>query len=156
MTRARTSLTLLAQGSHPFVRHAGQAILKRSVTPDASAVPELRKRYVAPDEKLVDLSYAGRLADRNPALRAIAAAQPGDPLHLVRDEGKWLIRNDAGDTLGRMAHAFSPPDDSRFLHGRVGAILRWRAEDGDEAYRPSLRRQEWEVVLPELVFRDRA
>ncbi len=31
-------------------------------------------------------------------------------------------------------------------------ILNWRREDGDEDYHHLLRRDEWEVVLPELVF----
>jgi ATP-dependent DNA helicase RecQ len=156
MTRARQSLTLLAQGGHPLVEEAGAALLRRSVKPEVTAVPELRKRYIAADPKLVDLSFAGRLSDRNTALAAIAAARPGDPVHLVREDDKWLIRNEAGDTLGRMARAFCPPDSSRFLQGRVAAILRWRADDSDEAFQSYLKRQEWEVVLPDLVFADRA
>ena len=38
------------------------------------------------------------------------------------------------------------------LRGEVAAILTWRREDGDEEYHHLLRRDEWEVVLPELVF----
>ncbi|MCU4653455.1 RecQ family ATP-dependent DNA helicase [Roseibacterium sp. SDUM158016] len=156
MTRARQSLTLLTQGGHPLVKDAGAALLRRSVKPDVTAVPELRKRYVAADPKLVDLSFAGRLSDRNRTLRAIAAARPGDPVRLVREDDKWLIQNEAGDTLGRMARAFSPPDTSRFLHGQVAAILRWRADDSEECFQTYLKRPEWEVVLPELVFGDPA
>ena len=40
----------------------------------------------------------------------------------------------------------------RILRGEVAAILTWRREDGDEEYHHLLRRDEWEVVLPELVF----
>lgn len=34
----------------------------------------------------------------------------------------------------------------------MSAILHWRREDGDEEYNHLLRRDAWEVVLPELVF----
>lgn len=154
MTRARTSLTPLTQGRHPLVQEAEEAALRPSVTPDVSAVPELRKRYIALGEKPVDLSLAGRLFDRNPTLGAIAAARPGDPVRLVREGDKWLIKNEAGITLSRMARAFFPPDGRSFLRGQIGAIVRWRAKDSDEEFRAKLRRQEWEVVLPELVFGD--
>ena len=45
-----------------------------------------------------------------------------------------------------------PPEGTTFLRGEVAAILTWRREDGDEDYHHLLRRAEWEVVLPELVF----
>ncbi|PJB32849.1 MAG: hypothetical protein CO109_02410, partial [Deltaproteobacteria bacterium CG_4_9_14_3_um_filter_65_9] len=48
--------------------------------------------------------------------------------------------------------AFAPPDGTTFLRGEIAAILNWRREDGDEDYHHLLRRGEWEVVLPELVF----
>jgi len=51
-----------------------------------------------------------------------------------------------------MSRAFAPPEDATFLRGEVAAILNWRREDGGEDYHHLLRRDEWEVVLPELVF----
>ena len=155
MTRARQSLTLLTQGAHPLFHGTSEAFLHRAADPDVTAVPEIHNRYIAPDPKLVDLSFAGRLAERNPSLDALATARPDDPVFLLRKEDRWIIQNLAGDTLGRMAAAFTPPDDSKFLYGHVAAILRWRAEDGDEAYARYLKREEWEVVLPELVFQRR-
>ena len=101
---------------------------------------------------MVDLSWAGRLADRNPALAAITKASVGDPVTLVSANGAWLIKNSGGETLGRMAHAWTPPQGRTFLCGKVGAIVRWRKADNKEEYRDHLRREEWEVVLPELTF----
>jgi ATP-dependent DNA helicase RecQ len=109
-------------------------------------------RYLPPDPKLVDLSFAGRLRELDPALKAIAAARPGDPVHLIRDGDRWRIDNAQGQTLARLSRAFAPPDGSIFVRGEVSAILNWRREDGDEEYNHLLRRDEWEVVLPELVF----
>ena len=36
--------------------------------------------------------------------------------------------------------------------GTVGAVVRWRKIDSDEAYRDWMKRDEWETVLPELEF----
>ncbi len=151
MTRARSTLTVLTDGPHAFVR-PGDAILPRRVTPDAAALPRARLRYVPPDPRLVDLSFAGRLRDGDPALAAIAAARPGDPVQLIRDGDRWRIDTAQGRTLARLSRAFAPPEGATFLRGEVAAVLTWRREDGDEDYHHLLRRDAWEVVLPELVF----
>jgi ATP-dependent DNA helicase RecQ len=151
MTRARSTLTVLADGPHAFMQ-PGDAVLSRRVTPDAAALPPARLRYAPPDPKLVDLSFAGRLRPGDPSLAAIAAARPGDKVHLIRDGDRWRIDNAQGQTLARLSRAFSPPEGTTFLRGEVAAILHWRREDGDEDYHHLLRRDEWEVVLPDLLF----
>lgn len=151
MTRARSTLTVLTDGRHAFVQ-PGDAVLSRRVTPDTAALPRARLRYFPPDPKLVDLSFAGRLRPGDPSLAAIAATRPGDPVHLIRDGDRWRMENAHGQTLARFSRAFAPPEGTTFLRGEVAAILHWRREDGDEEYNHLLRRDEWEVVLPELVF----
>jgi ATP-dependent DNA helicase RecQ len=151
MTRARSTLTVLTDGPHAFV-HQGDAILPRRITPDTAALPRARLRYVPPDPKLVDLSFAGRLWPGDPSLSAIAAARPGDTVHLTRDGDRWRIDNAQGQTLARLSRAFAPPDGTTFLRGEVAAILNWRREDGGEDFDHLLRRDAWEVILPELVF----
>ena len=152
MTRAKFSLTVLTDGPHPLVRPDGPSILPRRVTPDTEALPRARLRYIPPDPKLVDLSFAGRLPHGHPSLAAIAAARPGDPVTLVRDGERWRIDNAQGNTLTRLSRAFAPPEGSTFQRGEVAAVLLWRREDGEEDYNHLLRRDAWEVVLPELVF----
>jgi ATP-dependent DNA helicase RecQ len=151
MTRARATLTVLGDGAHAFVR-PGDAVLARRVAPDIAALPRARLRYMPPDPKLVDLSFAGRLRPGDPSLAAIAAARPGDAVQLIREGDRWRIDNAAGQTLARLSRAFAPPEGTTFLRGTVAAILTWRREDGDEDYHHLLRRSAWEVVLPELVF----
>jgi ATP-dependent DNA helicase RecQ len=63
-----------------------------------------------------------------------------------------LIKNPAGQTLGYMSRAFSPPEGTAFVKGTIAAVLRWRKDDNEEAYRHLCKRDEWEVILPELVF----
>ena len=101
---------------------------------------------------MVDLSFAGRQYQNHPALNAIADARFGDPIILVRERGRWHMRDAKGRSLGRMAKNFAPPVGTKFLRGEVAAILRWRKEYGDEAFHHALRRDAWEVVMPELVF----
>jgi len=151
MTRARHSLTVLTDGPHPMVSQADH-ILLRSVRPDVSALPQTRLRYVSPDPKLVDLSFAGRLAKGHPTQASIAAAQPGDRVTLLRDGERWEILDAQGRTLIRLSRAFSPPEGASFLRGEVAAVLMWRKENSHEDYYHLLRHDEWQVVLPELVF----
>lgn len=152
MTRARRSLAILAGSGNPFVMAAHPGVLARPVQARAARMAENDLVYQMPDLKVVDLSWAGRLADRNPALVAITKASVGDSVRLVSENGTWLLKNSGGETLGRMAHAWTPPEDRTFLRGKVGAIVRWRKADNKEEYRDHLRREEWEVVLPELTF----
>ncbi len=148
-------MTILTDGPHVFVQ-PGDAILPRRITSDIAALPRARLRYVPPDPKLVDLSFAGRLKAGDPSLAAIADARPGDAVRLIRDGDRWRIDNAQGHTLGRLSRAFAPPDGTTFLRGELTTILNWRREDGDgdgdEDYHHLLRRDAWELVLPELVF----
>jgi ATP-dependent DNA helicase RecQ len=52
-----------------------------------------------------------------------------------------------------MAKRWCPPEGAKFVSGSVGALVRWRKSDNDEEFRKYTRRDEWETVLPELVFR---
>jgi ATP-dependent DNA helicase RecQ len=123
------------------------------VSLDQNVLPQTQLRYVPPDPRLVDLSFAGRLSDTNPSLVAISQARVGDPVSLVWNGNRWRITDKADRILGTMSRSFAPPDNAAFLRGAIGAILGWRKEDNDEAFRNMLRREAWEVVLPELVFR---
>jgi ATP-dependent DNA helicase RecQ len=137
----QAGLTVLTDGPHPFVR-SSDAVLSRRVTPDTAGLPRARRRYVLPDPKLVDLSFAGRLRSGDPSLSAVAAVRPGDPVQLTRDGDRWRIDNAQGQTLARLSRAFAPPEGTTFLRGEVAAILNWRREDGDDQYHHLLRRDE--------------
>ncbi|MCR8725931.1 RecQ family ATP-dependent DNA helicase [Frigidibacter sp. SLM-1] len=154
MTRARRSLAVMSNDNHEYLPTDSPSILTRHVTPILTAFPSPRRHYVSPEARMVDLSFAGRQRPGHPALAAIADAQIGDPVRLDLENGQWFIRDAKGRVLGRMAKSFSPPPRTRFARGEIAAILRWRKEDGDEAFHYTLKRDEWEVVLPELVFED--
>lgn len=151
MTRARATLTVLGHGPHAFLAKA-EPVLTRRTRPDLASLPGTRLRHVPPDLKLVDLSFAGRLKPGHAALAAIQAARTGDPVQLTRDGGRWQITDTQGNVLGRLSRAFTQAEGTQFLKGEIAAILSWRRKDGEEDFDRHLRRDAWEVILPELIF----
>ncbi|HWL69450.1 MAG TPA: RecQ family ATP-dependent DNA helicase [Geminicoccus sp.] len=152
MTRARRSLAVMTSGVHPYLKPSQTSVVERNVAPDTANLPSRMHQYQSPDLSLVDLSWAGRLRAGDPSLAAIAAAKAGDPVTLVRTGDGWMIRDVLGRPLGRMSRAYSTPEGCEFRRGEVGAIICWRKTDSKEEFRERIRREEWEVVLPELVF----
>ncbi|QNE07638.1 RecQ family ATP-dependent DNA helicase (plasmid) [Croceicoccus marinus] len=152
MTRARRSLAVMANGQHPYVSSSLEAVLSRDVEPALRQEAGDSLRYQLPDMELVDLSYAGRLMDRNPALQAIAKAKVGDPIQLVPEGQGWFIKDITGQTIGRMRKSYRPPDGYHVESIKIGAIVRWRKSDNAEEFREYIRRDEWETVLPDIVF----
>lgn len=51
-----------------------------------------------------------------------------------------------------LASSFEAPSDMRCIEARVSAVARWSSEHSDAQYRQELKCDEWEVVVPELVF----
>ncbi|MBD0866535.1 MAG: ATP-dependent helicase, partial [Rhodobacteraceae bacterium] len=153
MTRARRNLIVMSNGNHEYLPTHSPAVVNRHVIPDLSTFPGPRRFYHSADAHMVDLGYAGRLHPGHPVLAAITQARVGDPVDLVRVNNHWHIKDLRGRILVRMSNAFSPPGNTRFVRGRVAVILCRRKEDNkDKTYHPSLKRDAWEVIIPELVF----
>ena len=152
MTRARRNLVVMSNDNHEYLPAQSPTIINRHVTPDLSAFPGPRRYFQSAEARMVDLSFAGRQHAHSPVLHAIAEARVGDPVFLTREQDRWQLKDAKGRSLGRMAKSFTPPANTRFLRGEIAAILRWRKEDGDEAYYHILKRDAWDVVIPELVF----
>lgn len=153
MTRARRSLAVVTSGAHAFVEADSECEMLRKVeTPQRLDLPE-PERYQVPDLTSVDLSFAGRLPDANPTLAAVAGARVEDPVTLELRAGKWTVLDRGGQVLGRMAANWTPPEGTVLASGKVGAIVRWRKSDNEERFQTYIKRDEWETVLPEFVFR---
>jgi ATP-dependent DNA helicase RecQ len=154
MTRAKRSLAIVSmKGRHPILQDVAATILQRQITPDEGAQADCGLQYQTVEPRMVDLSWVGRQAANHPAHQALARIQTGDPIELIKCDGRWEIRTDKGVTIGRMAQGYAPPDGMRFIRGKASAIIRWRKVDNAEEFRGALRREAWEVILPELVFR---
>jgi len=153
MTRARRSLAVVTQGAHAFVAADSDCEMLRKIeVPARRDLPE-PDQYQLPDMAAVDLSYAGRLPEANPTLAAIAEAKVDDPVVLTQREGKWLILDVKGRVLGRMAGNWAPPEGTSMVSGKIGAVVRWRKSDSDSQYQTYIKREDWETILPEFVFR---
>ncbi|MGP3697945.1 RecQ family ATP-dependent DNA helicase [Rhodobacter sp. NSM] len=156
MTRARRSLAVVTNGAHAFVEADSDCEMLRKVEmPHRIDLPQ-PDQYQVPDMAVVDLSYAGRLPEASPTLAAIAAAEVDDPVTIELREGKWLILDGHRRVLGRMAGTWAPPEGTVLVAGKVGAVVRWRKSDNDERFQSYVKRDEWETILPELVFRKKA
>lgn len=153
MTRAKRSLAIVSmQDRHPILREAASKLLERRITPVKSSQTDFGLRYQTVEPHMVDLSWVGRQTAIHPVHQALARIQTGDPVQLTENKGRWEVRTSDGVTVGRMAQGYRPLDGS-FVRGEVSAIIHWRKFDNAEEFRGTLRREAWEVVLPELVFR---
>lgn len=153
MTRARRSLAIVSmQDRHPILLDTAATLLRRSIVADEAAQADCGLHYQAADPHMVDLSWAGRQTAGNPAHQALARIQAGDPVGLAEIGGRWMIQDGEGVVIGRMAQSYRPPAGLRFIRGEAAAIIRWRKLDSAEEFHSRLRREAWDVVLPELVF----
>ncbi len=169
MTRARKTLTL-ARFAQSGRYHARDPLELRDAPPvqpipelrDSPAVhhrpftalpappPEAERRWAALSLRDIDLSFPGRLPAGNPIHSDIRGLVPGDELSLRTDRSPWEVTTPQGRTVGRLARSFE--SSGRVHSARVRAVVIWQRADSAPEYQNSLRCDEWEVVVPELVF----
>lgn len=155
MTRARQTLILarLEEKRHPMVDllDDGAYLLRRSPA-DLPAPPvELFRRYLLASLGQIHLSYAGNKAPDDEVHAAISGLRPGDPLRLEQRADGWHLFDQTDKDVGLMAKAFKPPSGMACIAAQVAAILVRDRSQSDPSYRPP-RCEQWEVVVPELVF----
>lgn len=152
MTRARRSLSVMTQGAHALLPSNGDGILSRpAAMPEGQDLPPDRS-YLMADMGEVFIDWAGRLNVDDASLSAIAQAQVGNPVSLTRDGGRWWVRDRFGRRLAGMKGGWAVPEGRRIVSAEVSAILSRHAHESGEEHRPKLRRDSWEVVLPEIVL----
>lgn len=154
MTRARQTLMIAQEGpAHRFAHelHQTDSVVERQVA--VAEVPgELRRRYVTPTLSDIDVGFAGRYASTHRVHADIAALMPGDLLQLHQEGQGWGLSDARSNVVARMSRAFNPPSGMRCVQARVLAIQTRTAAMTEEAYKRLVKTEEWEVVVPELVF----
>ena len=178
MTRARKTLAIArfdADGRAVAGRPGGSGLAVRDQAPGApthaAPLPELRghpavvhRRIVAPGavpaeldsrrETLgladVNLSFPGRHGAWRPIHDAIRQLRPGDELTVRTAHSPWELALPNGPTVCRLARQYQPA--GKVHSARVHAIVTWNREDSETEYRDGLQCDEWEVVVPQLVF----
>jgi ATP-dependent DNA helicase RecQ len=155
MTRAQETLTLLRWGRwHCLLDELpGEGcLLRRDVLLLRDPRAGLSRAYTRLSLKDVDLGFAGRHFAAHGVHAAIRALHPGDPLEIRQNGERLELRDREGLVVGRLAKAYSIPSGQYCVEARVVAIVTRRREDTDADYLDSVKCDQWEVVVPELVL----
>ena len=156
MTRARQTLTLASLPGANRLQDALKAapFALRRQPPDTlpPAAPELARLYRRLSLRDVFLSFAGYRPPDDPAHRAIASLSPGDRLQVRAGQYRLELLDGKGAVVGQLATGFQAPEGMRCKFATVLAIVTWSREKSESQYQDNLRCDEWEVVIPELVF----
>ena len=106
MTRARQSLLLARMDGHAYMLDGierAPGLIFRQLPRPRLVPPELYRLHKRAELSEVDLSFAGRFQAGNKVHRSIERLQPGDPLELRQQDGKWELFDKTGGLVGRMA-----------------------------------------------------
>ena len=155
MTRAKKTLALARfEESHQLqemlLGSASVILCERVVLSGESA--ELRNRFSRLGLRDVYLGFAGSQDARHPLHRSISALSPRDPLETRIANGRWEFFDQSGTIVGQLAKKFKPPDGMRCVSATVFAVVIWSRDASEPQYRDRIMCDEWEVVVPELVF----
>ncbi|MXW46191.1 MAG: AAA family ATPase [Gammaproteobacteria bacterium] len=134
---------------HELEGHAS-ALLRNAVPPETPP-PGLDERRERLGLGAINLGFSGRFHPRNKIHAAVRRLQPDDPLKVQTASAPWELTTEAGEPVGRLARKFNPAGE--VISARVHAIVNWRREDSEPEYRERMKCDEWEVVVPELIFR---
>ena len=147
MTRAEETLTLCEFVSgNPFSRQLGEFAMQQIF--DGVHDMRLEKNYGQLPMNDIDLGYPGRKPHDAGIHAAIADLKPNDPLQLRREGDRFLIIDERGREVGRTAIAFKP--GFHIEHCEVAGIYVRYMHDSDEQYRPFIKVDAWEVVIPRI------
>ena len=156
MTRAKQTLTLARFPGDHWLQDSMRglsSVVQRDV-PELPAPPKkmrfLTKRLTPKD---VDLSFASRQDEDAIIHRTIGELNAGSKLYIeTRGHGGLVIADRKGREVGRFAKGYEPPKNMRVYSATVFAILNRPRELSDPAYWHKIKCDEWEVVIPEIVY----
>ena len=156
MTRARQTLTLARfPGPHPLQDALARnpSVLRREPSVEfPPPPPELARSYRRLSLRHVFLSFAGYRPSGHPVHRAIASLSPGDRLDVRVRSNRWELLDRNQMVVGQLAGGFEAPPGMRSTYATVLAIATWDRESSEPEYQERLQCDNWEVVVPELVF----
>lgn len=154
MTRARQTLVIAQAGqSHQF---SEELLSVTDVMPrpfvGLHLTTELCKRYTTPSMRDLDIGFAGRFSASHRIHQDIAHLTPGTLVALKHDGQVWVVTDSQGHVIGRMARAFVPPQGMSCTQARVLAIQTRNIDMAGDGFQQMIKSNEWEFVIPELVF----
>lgn len=155
MTRARRSLTLMQfNAPHAILGDIVDDPVFSVQRPhvDESKLLDCYRTYQRPTLKDINIDFIGRYVANHPDVGDVEGLQAGDPVRMEMRGYQRVIVNRDGKLVGCLAEKYSPPKDVEFLEGRVYAIMSRTTADVGEKFANSIRRRQWETVIPEFVF----
>ena len=155
MTRAKKTLTLARLEESNQLQNAllgNTSVMLRERIALSNAFAELRNRFNRLSLGDVYLGFAGSQGARHPLHRSISALSHGDPLGTRVVNGRWELLDRSGTVVGQLAKKFRSPPGMRCVSATVFAIVAWNRDASEPRYRDKIMCDEWEVVVPELVF----
>ena len=157
MTRARKTLSLINfEKNHKFQKdlHNRSFVLQRHVCNVGNKVvqaQQVQKRELGLRD--VNLGFTGLFAPSNRIHKTIATLNTGDSLRIQYDgKGPLQLLTLKGVLVGRLAKNYSHPPGMRCIAATILAIVNWRSEYSNVELRKSMKCDEWEVVIPELIY----
>ena len=127
------------------------AVVHRRVVAQGAVPSELELRRATLGLADVNLSFPARHEAWRPIHDAIRQLRPGDQLTARTADSPWELAFPNGPTVCRLARQYQPT--GKVHAARVHAIVTWNREDSEPEYREGLQCDEWEVVVPELIFK---
>ena len=163
MTRARQTLTLMRSRNTMLTAAKLQkglsrldATCLREVRTNDTSEPRPRKRIRQYGLKHVNLGYAGHRPSGHQVHKALAQAQPGDPVDIEEVEGTFYVIDRRGRRIGQMSKKFTKEETGKGTvdEARIQGVFTWSRSRGDEATGAAAPKvEEWEVAIPEICWR---
>ncbi len=159
MTRAKERLVLFESGVRPNPHSAslgGPAIHRSRARPSPIPSSIAGRRFVLLGLRDLYLSFAGRRPEGDPIHRRLASLETHRSVQLASRNGQVVVLDGTGQVVAALSSASAESWSQRLEQiesARVVAMVRWRAEDSDAAYRRQLRCDRWEVPVLELTLR---
>ena len=154
-TRAMETLTLArTRGEHRILDGlpALDSLQKRPEATLPHPEPEIYREYRQLTPGDVHLGFAGGHVVNAGIHAAIARLQPGDPVSVEKRGEKWLILDQQGTVVGRLAAKFQLQKNQKIVDSTVLAIMEHSRDLTPPEFQSSVRCERWEVVLPELIL----
>ena len=158
MTRAKKTLALMRLGGSNPLQEAlrGKAsVVEREPVAFPDEQKKLRRRHMRLSFKDLFLSFAGYRPADHSLHRSISALSHGDRLGTRVMNGRWELFDTSGAVVGQLAKKFQPPEGMRCTEATVFAVVLRNRGASDPEYRRKIVCEQWEVVVPELVFEAR-
>lgn len=147
MTRAEETLTICEfEPGSPYTAQLATEVLQAVY--EGAYDPRLAKRYLRFSKSEIDLGYPGRQRDVAEIHAAIRELKPGDPLSLRQEGDRYIILDQIGRAVGRTSRAFKP--QVQLENCCVDTIEARYTLDADEQFRPQMKVESWEVVIPRV------